>query len=317
MTIPLLDEAQILHQLKQKKNPFFTDYYAFYSSWLGGIITDPHLMLLPMDDHLAHRGDGVFEGIKVIDRGIYMLDDHLDRLFYSAENIALDSTWNATTLKDILLETLRVANKNDAMVRIFLSRGPGHFTVNPYDSVGAQLYIVIHQLHIVPEKKYQNGVAIGKSKMTSKPSWLARIKSCNYLPNVLMKKEAVDRQLDFVIGIDEEDNVTESATENVMMVDKNGVIVIPKLDSILKGITMMRACELAREAGFKTEIRPIHISELTTAREIMMAGTTLNILPVTAFEKTVIGDGKPGTMAKKLNELILEDSRSGSKRTVF
>ncbi len=317
MTTPVIDEAKIFETLQKNKNPFFDEYYAFYSTWFGGIIKNPRMMLLPLDDHMVHRGDGVFEAIKAVNRSVYLLDEHLERLYLSAEKISLQPSLNLEQLREIVLETLRVADKNDAMIRIFLSRGPGNFSVSPYDSVASQFYVVIHKLSHPAAEKYEKGVVIGKSNVYFKPSWMAQIKSCNYLPNVLMRKEAIDRKLDFVIGTDEEGYITESATENVMIVDKEGVIVHPKLDNILKGTTMLRTCELAREQGFTTKVKSISMSDLQSAREVIVTGTTLNVMPVVKFENENIGTGQPGPVAKKLQELILEDINMGKKGTRY
>ena len=132
-----------------------------------------------------------------------------------------------------------------------------------------------------------------------------------------MKKEAIDRQLDFVISTDIHGHIAESATENIMIVDQNGLIVHPKLDYILMGTTMVRACELARENGFTTEVRSISVQDLLSAREVMITGTSLNILPVVQFENHQIGDGKPGTIARKLNKLMLNDIENGTRGTTF
>ena len=219
MTIPVIDDSQILENLKAQQNPFFKDYYAFYSSWFGGITKNPYLMLLPIDDHMVHRGDGIFEGLKAVGRSVYLLEEHLQRLARSAEKIQLQLPFSLEKIREILLETLRAANKSDVMIRIYVSRGPGNFNANPYESVGPQLYVAISRLTYPSAEKYVQGVSIGQSAILAKPPWQAQIKSCNYLLNVLMKKEAVDRGFDFVVGIDHRGGVTESATENIMMVD--------------------------------------------------------------------------------------------------
>ena len=317
MTIPVINEEQVFKNIMERENPFFDEYYAFYSSWSGGIVKNPRMMLLPMDDHMVHRGDGVFEAMKAEARSVYLLDEHMQRLFTSAEKIALQSPVEFEQMKAMVLETLCVANQNDASIRIFLSRGPGNFSANPYDSVKSQLYIVITQLKVPPREHYESGVFIGMSHVPTKSSWMAQVKSCNYLPNVMMKKEAVDRCLDFVVAVDEQGNMTESATENIMIVDQKGTLVHPLLDYILKGTTMMRVCELARESGMATEERSISIKDLQLAREVIITGTSLNVLPVVKFEDCKIGNGKPGPVAKKLNELIINDIEGGTHSTPF
>ncbi len=317
MTIPILNEKEIVAKLQTQKNPFFSEYYAFYSSWFGGIVKDPCMMLLPIDDHMVHRGDGVFEAMKAVARSVYLMDEHLHRLCNSAEKIALKLPVDIKKIKAIVLETLRAANQDNAIIRIFLSRGPGGFSVNPYDSIDTQLYVIITKLGAPPPEKYTAGTVIGKSHIPSKSSWMAQVKSCNYLSNVLMKKEAVDRNLDFVISIDAEGHITESATENILIVDQNHTLIHPPLDSILKGTTMVRTCELAREHGMTTAVKAISLNELQTAREVIITGTGLNVLPVVKFEDTTIGNGTPGPIAKKLQELMLHDIAKSGRGTAF
>jgi 4-amino-4-deoxychorismate lyase len=317
MPTTIIDEAQAIENMMTRENPYHEQYFAFYSSWLGGIVKNPRLMLIPIDDHMVHRGDGVFEAMKSVGRKIYLMDEHLERLFLSAEKIALVPPVDIIEMKNIILETLQAANQNDAVIRLYLSRGPGGFTVNPYDSLSPQLYIVITALKPPPHEKYQKGATVGKSELFSKPSWMAQIKSCNYLPNVLMKKEAVDRGLDYVVGTDKQGHITESATENILIVDGNGIIVHPPFQYILKGTTMLRACELARENNMPTDIRPITLQDIESAQEVMIAGTTQNIIPVVQFESLKISNGTPGPIATKLCVLMVEDIKKGSRSVSY
>lgn len=317
MIIPLIDSKDVFSQLQNKTHPYLEEYYAFYSSWFGGIIKNSPMMLIPIDDHMVHRGDGVFEAMKAVSRSIYLLEEHLNRLFLSAERIALEIPVSFDEMKEIVIQTLRIADKTDALVRIFVSRGPGSFSVCPYDSIGSQVYVVITKLTTPAAEKYEQGVILGKSAIPVKAPWFAQIKTCNYLANVLMKKEAVDRSLDFVVGVDERGYITESATENVMIVDANGLLVYPLLDTILKGTIMMRACELADENGIKTESRLISIADLLSAREVMIAGTSLNVLPAVQFEGQKIGNGRPGLLTQKILRLIQEDVETGPRRTAY
>ncbi|SRR5579883_349025 len=317
MRIPIIDESNFIQKIKSRKNPFFAEYHAFYSSWFGGIVKNPEMMLLPMDDHMVHRGDGIFEAMKAVNRSVYLMEEHLERLFDSAEKISLNLPFDVNHVKEIILETLRFANQDNASIRVFISRGPGNFSVNPYDSIEPQLYVIVIPLKSPLPEKYIHGVTVGKSEIPIKSSWMNQVKSCNYLPNVLMKKEAVDRGFDFIIGIDSDGRVTEGPTENIMIVDHNETIIHPPLNNILKGITMVRVCELARENGMKTEIKSISLADVKSATEVMITGTSLNVIPVVKFEKGVIGTGHPGAIAKKLNKLIINDIESGKHGISF
>lgn len=317
MEIPLINDNTFAEKLKSLTNPFFKDYYAFYSSWFGGITTNPQLMLLPIDDHMVHRGDGVFDAMKAVNRSVYLMDEHLERLFASAAKIGLKSPVTLQEMKEIILATLRVANKDNAMIRVFISRGPGNFSVNPYDSIQSQIYVVVAKLTALTPDKYKEGVAIGKSSIPTKSSWMAQVKSCNYLSNVLMKKESIDRGLAFTIGIDSEGYLTEGATENILIVDQKGTIVHPPLETILKGTTLMRVNELARKNGIPTDLRCISIDDLQSAAEVMMTGTTIGILPVVKFEDINIGNGLPGPITQQMRSLLMAEIERGDHGVSF
>jgi 4-amino-4-deoxychorismate lyase len=314
MSIPILNENDLIREIHATQNPFYPQYYAFYSSWYNGIIQNPKMMLIPIDDHMVHRGDGVFEAVKAEYGAVYLLDEHLERLFCSAEKISLKPCFSREHMKNIILETLHAANHPDAMIRVYLSRGPGNFSVNPYDSVGSQFYVVVTQLKAPSEKQYNDGVIIGKSTIPCKDPWMAQIKSCNYLYNVLMKKEAVDRGFEYVIGLDHEGYIAEGFTENIMIVDEAGRLAYPKLNGILKGITMMRACELASEQGIEVVERPILLEELIHAKEVMMTGTSIDVLPVSRFEESFI---PLGPIANELRKKMRLDIQNGPRKTLF
>jgi 4-amino-4-deoxychorismate lyase len=296
------------------------NYLAMYSSWLGGIVTDPALMLLPIDDHMVHRGDGVFEAIKVINGGVYLLEEHLDRLTVSASKIDLKIPWSKSELKELILETCRAAftharaDKGQTFtLRLFVSRGPGSFGPSPYDTVGSQFYCILTKAAKISEQKYSSGVSIGKSLIPVKPLWYPTVKSCNYLPNVLMKKESVDRKLDFTVSYTEDGFVAEGSTENIFILDRKGILKHPGLDYVLKGTMLARLFDLA-EAHTKIPVQrsvDISESELLTASGIFMAGTTMDILPVTEYEGKKI---KIPEEFAKLHQLLKQDQIPGSKK---
>lgn len=268
-------------------------------------------MVLPMDDHMVHRGDGVFEAIKAVDRKVFLLNAHLERLEISAARIAIALPFPIQKIQEIILQTLKVANQPNVLIRLFVARGPGGFTTNPYDSVGSQLYIAITELKNPKAELYETGAKIGRSHVPIKDPSMAQVKSCNYLPNVLMKKEAVDRKLDFTIGFDSKNFVAESSTENIAIVDKRGTLVHPHFENILRGTTMLRAFELAKTVGIPTEQRNFTEQEIHEAQEVMMIGTTLDVLPVTEFEGQKINGGKVGPVSRQLLQVVREDIKLG------
>lgn len=311
MSRSVLAADEFLKRILNQEVGTRSSYKACYLSSVDAFVTDPRLMLIGLDDHMVHRGDGIFEALKVVSQKPYLLTEHLERLQRSAEFLSMNLPWSILELSELVKETLEVSKLDNAIMRIFVSRGTGSFSPNPYDCKSLGLSIVATEFKSVPAEKYQTGVKIGKSKIEPKPAFWSKIKSCNYLPNVLMKKESVDRGLDFTIGFDEAGFLTESSTENIIMIDKNGRLCRPFLDRILKGCTMTRVMDLAKTSQVLPEVVECHMSEhdILDAQEVMMVGTTLDVLPVTEFEGRKIGDGKVGALTKKLNELLIQDQQ--------
>lgn len=315
MNIPLLSSEEILKKLSLYSYEQKKTYFAMYSSWYGGITKDPSLMMVPVDDHLVHRGDGVFEAMKYVHGKVYLLNEHLDRLETSSKQLGIEWPLTRAQMAEMIHEVVRISQASEALIRLFLSRGPGGFTTNPYESVGTQVYCIVTQLKPMAEQKYQDGASIGRSQILPKEPWFATIKSCNYLPNVLMKKEAVDRKLDFTVGFDSDSYVTEGSTENIILVNAQNELVRPPLRQILRGTTMMRVLHLAEDLVHQKQLarvteKLLHEKDILAAKEVMMVGTTLDVLPVTEYEGQKIGEGKAGFIAKTLRRFVLEDMKT-------
>lgn len=307
MKISILTKEEILNQLETARRKSPQPYLAMYSSWLGGIVTDLELMLIPIDDHLVHRGDGVFEAIKFYDRRLYLGNEHLDRLLSSAEKISLPIPYKKEEIRNLVVETLKAAKTDNAIVRMFVSRGPGGFGPSPYDSCGSQLYIVITSPKPFDPKKYDTGVSVGISKIVMKDKFFATAKTCNYLPNVLMKKESVDNKWDFSVNVSPEGFVGESATENIALISQNNEFLIPSFKYTLRGTTLLRMMTLAKPHCKLVKEQDLTVKDFLNAKEILMCGTTMGFVGVTEFDGKKIGDGKPGAFAKKFSELFKED----------
>lgn len=309
----VLSESQVLSELRKKSQTSSRgNYLAMYSSWLGGIVTDPTFMLVPIDDHIVHRGDGVFEAFRSLSGQLVEMEAHLDRLEHSAHSIDLKLPFARQRILEICQELLGMAPQDtDVLFRLYVSRGPGGFTTNPYESVGSQLYIVMTRFQVPKSFQYEKGVKAGKSRVLAKPSPYSQIKSCNYLPNVMMKKEAVDLRLDYTLCFTDKGELAEGSTENVMIVTKKGEVLAPLFDYTLKGTTLNRLmgllhAEVKREDSLirKVSLYRLGVKDIDEAAEIMMIGTTIGVLPVTEWEGKVVGDGVPGPVFQKCHQLM-------------
>ncbi len=289
-------------------------YAAMYSSWFGGIVTDPNLMMIPIDDHGFHRGDAVFEAAKAVGGKIYALDRHLERMHVSASKIGIQMP---SDLRDIAIETTKASGLKDCILRYYVSRGPGGFTTNPYETQGSQTYLVITPLTPPSAAKYENGVTAKTSAVKIKEGFFSTVKSCNYLPNVMMKKEALDAGVDFTVSIDDHGVLAEGSTENFAIVTKDGRFLVPSFERTLRGITLIRAMELAKEnSELKSLLNGVEQGSVTLkdvyeAREAMFLGTTLDCIACTQYDGRTIGSGKRGEVAAAFQRALLNDIEQG------
>lgn len=321
-SLRVLNFAEALETLADRDMSHTSGYLAMYSSWYGGIITDPRLMMIPVDDHIVHRGDGVFEAIKCFGGSVYTLDRHLARLWKSAELVHMPMPVTQAAMSEIICATVRAAKTDEALIRLYVSRGPGGFTTNPYECIGSQLYVVITALKHPALEKYENGVTLKTSSIPIKEGYFANVKSCNYLHNVLMKKEAVDAGVDFTVALDENEFLAEGSTENFFVLTQKNELLVPRFDRTLRGVTLTRLMELAQSLVVAGDLKRIEHADLKLedayrAREAYMSSTTMDLLPVIKYDGNEIGGGKPGPMFKKLLALLRSDIESGDGVRTF
>jgi branched-chain amino acid aminotransferase len=175
---------------------------------------------------------------------------------------------------------------------------------------------VVTTLQRPPSEKYEQGATLRTSSIPVKPTFFAGVKSCNYLPNVLMKKEAVVAGVDYTVSLDERGFLAEGPTENIGIVTAQKELLVPRFDRILRGTTVTRALELARglvASGDLARILEADISPLQAreAAEIMVFGTTFDVLPIVEYDGHAIGSGQPGPIAARLRTLVGNDMRCG------
>ena len=313
------DEA--IARLRKAVHPKAANFYAMYSSVIGGIVTDPALMGVPLDDHMVHRGHAVFDTAILANGLLYQLDQHLDRLARSAEMARIPLPFPVPRLRQIVIDTAAASARREASVRYWLSAGPGGFGLSPAECVGSSFYVVIFVAELYPESFYSEGLKVVTSTVPIKPPFFARVKSTNYLPNVLVVLEAKDHGADNGIFIDERGMVAEGSNMNVAFVTRDRAFRHPPFDAILSGITVQRVLQLARRLVRQGELRDIHVGDVSVAEgraaaEMMLIGSSIKVAPVVRWDGQPIGDGRPGPITKKLLELWREDVRSATDQLV-
>ncbi len=302
----IVDSQTYLDRMLSLPRPGGDKVLAFYEHRVGFICKDPALMLLPLDDHLVHRGDGVFETLKYVDGRLYQLREHVERMERSANAIDLTPPCPFSQLEELIVALAKAGEEHTGLLRVLLGRGAGGFGIDPKECPESSLYIATYRYTPRADAIYERGVSAIRASIPAKQTYLAKIKSIDYLPNVLMKKEANAKGADFPLCFDEKGFLAEGATENVCIVDENGVFVIPEMTNSLTGTTLMRALELAPQ---EMEVRYHTISEdeIYNAREFIILGTTADALSIVQYNGKPIGNGVPGPVSKGLREKLKKD----------
>lgn len=312
-----------LGRLKSSAKPQWSNYLGFYSSWLGGYFKEPWAMMVPMDDHGFHRGDGVFEAVRIHERAYFDLPSHLKRLINSAQRIGLKPFASLEDLQMIVLELARRCDASSGILRLYMTRGPGGFSPNPEESTGTQLYAAITGLKPPVRERYTQGVKCMTSETGAKDPFYTGIKSLNYLQNVLMRKECFDQGYDFAVCFDAQGVLCEGATENVMVIAAGGEMIVPRFDYTLKGTTVSLVLRIAADQPEKYGVKSVRHGDLThhdlaTAREAAFVGTTLGVLPIASLDGRPIGEGRGGPVCLALNdELMRRMAMDPAVRTQF
>lgn len=317
----VLSFDQALAGLRRAVHANGGNFYAMYSSVFGGIVTDPALMLLPLDDHMVHRGHAVFDTATLTHGMLYQLDAHLDRLLRSAESARIGLPVPRQQLRQIILDTAAASGKRDGSVRYWLSAGPGGFGLGPAECIGSSFYVIVFRQEAYPESYYSAGVKVVTSQVPIKPPLFARIKSTNYLPNVLVVLEAKDHRADNGIFIDQRGMVAESSNMNVAFVTNARVFRHPPFDAILSGVTVQRVLHFAERLVRQGELKDIRLADIPVSEgrqssEMMLIGSSIKVAPVVQWDGHPIGDGKPGPITTKLLEMWNEDARSATDQLV-
>lgn len=313
------DEA--IARLRASAHPKSANYYAMYSSVLGGIVTDPALMVVPLDDHMVHRGHAVFDTAILANGMLYQLDQHLERFLRSAEMARIPLPFPLAQLRQIVIDTAAASGRRDASVRYWLSAGPGGFGLAPGECIASSFYVIVFVAEFYPDSLYSRGLKVVTSTVPIKPPFFARVKSTNYLPNVLVVLEAKDRGADNGVFVDERGRVAESSNMNVAFVTRDRIFRHPPFDAILSGITVQRLLTLARRLVASGDLKDVRVGEISldeghAAAEMMLVGSSVKVAPVVEWDGKPIGDGKPGPIARKLLELWREDVRTASDQLV-
>jgi len=264
---------------------------------------------VPMDMatvHIEDRGyqfaDGVYEGITVKDGKLVDLEPHLDRLERSLRELKIHMPMARAPMEIVFKETVRRNRLQDAFLYIQVTRGVARRD-HPFPAGAVStLVVTARRLDLAGIKaRAETGI-----KVSSQPDirWgRCDVKSISLLPNILAKQAAREAGGFEAVLYDAEGNVTEGSSTNIWMVTADGTLITRSTDdNILPGITRATLMAIARELQMKVETRAFTLDEAKSAAEMFLTSSTSCAMPIVQFDDAVIGDGTPGTAAKRLAE---------------
>ncbi len=272
--------------------------------WINGKLCDKSEAKISVFDHGLLYGDGVFEGIRIYASRVFRLREHIDRLYESARHILLEIPLNREQMMQAVLDTVKANAKQDGYIRLVVTRGAGSLGLDPHKCSDPQVIIIVDDITLYPAEFYDKGLhVITASIIRNHPNALnPRIKSLNYLNNILAKIEAVSAGCQEAIMLNHNGEVAECTGDNIFIV-KHGVLRTPHMVAgILEGVTRNAILELARAAKITVQEMALTRHDVYSADECFLTGTAAEVAPVVQCDGRPIGNGKPGPVTRQLRE---------------
>ena len=272
--------------------------------YINGKLVPQEQATVSVFDHGLLYGDGVFEGLRSYYGTVFRLEKHVRRLYESAQAICLTIPMLQKEMCDAICQTVTINEIDDGYVRALVTRGAGTLGLDPNRCGDPQIIIIADAIALYPNELYEKGLEIVTvSVIRNHPAALnPRIKSLNYLNNILAKIEGLKAGCVESLMLNHKGEVAECTGDNIFLV-RDGSLLTPPLDAgILGGITREAVIELATDAGI--EVSPVALTkhDVYVADECFLTGTAAEVIPVVKVDGRTIGAGKPGPITLNLKE---------------
>jgi len=274
------------------------------SIWMDGRLVPREQAVVSVFDHGLLYGDGIFEGIRVYNRRIFRLEQHLDRLWDSAKALALEIPMDRAAMADALRATVKANEKSEGYIRLVVTRGTGDLGLDPTKCPKATVIIIVTDIQVYPAELYTRGIKVitSATRQVSHEAFDPRVKSLNYLKNVLAKIDANRTGAQEAIMLNADGFVGECTADNLFVV-KHGTLLTPSpQDGALEGITRGALLELAGEARVPAREQRLTRFDVYTADECFLSGTGAEVMPIAEVDGRKIGTTTPGPVTKRLSE---------------
>ena len=279
--------------------------------YINGTLYDKEDAKISVYDHGLLYGDGVFEGMRVYGGKVFRMPEHLERLWNSAKAIWLEIPMTPETLGQAVDQTVQANGIEDGYVRLVVTRGVGTLGLDPNRCAQPQVIIIADYITLYPREYYEQGLHIVTvSTIRNHPAALSpRIKSLNYLNNILAKIEGLQAGCVEALMLNQKGEVAECTGDNIFLVRK-GELLTPSVEAgILEGITRAVVIELARELKIPVRETPLTKHDVYIADECFLTGSAAELVPVTKVDSRKIGDGVPGPITLRLLDRFHEVTR--------
>ena len=280
--------------------------------YISGSFFDKEDAKVSVYDHGLLYGDGVFEGIRSYGGKVFRMAEHLERLWDSAKAIRLQIPISPEEMAQAIQRTLAANEISDGYIRVVVTRGVGTLGLDPNRCSDPQVIIITDRIALYPEEYYRQGLEIVTvSTVRNHPAALSpRIKSLNYLNNILAKIEGQQAGCSEALMLNTKGEVAECTGDNVFLVRKGRLLTPPCEAGILEGITRDAVIQLAREAAIGVVEVPLTKHDVYIADECFLTGTAAEVVPVVRVDSRPIGDGAPGPITQELSRRFHELTRS-------
>jgi branched-chain amino acid aminotransferase len=270
--------------------------------WIDGELKPREQATVSVFDHGLLYGDGIFEGLRIYSRRCFRLEQHLDRLYDSAKALALEIPLDRPAMIEALRATARANAKDDAYVRLVVTRGVGDLGLDPTKCPRPSVIIIVTDIQVYPPELYARGIRVitSATRQVSHEAFDPRVKSLNYLKNVLAKIDAQRAGAQEAILLNAEGFIGECTADNLFVV-KNGTLATPSpQDGALGGITRGALLDLAGEARIPAAEQRLTRYDVYTADECFLSGTGAEVMPIAEVDGRRIGTATPGSVTKRL-----------------
>jgi branched-chain amino acid aminotransferase len=253
-------------------------------------------------DHGLLYGDGVFEGLRSYSGRVFRLDEHLDRLYASARAICLEIPLAKEVVAKAVIDTLAANKLSDGYVRLVVTRGAGSLGLDPNRTKHPQVIVIADTIALYPREHYEKGLRIvtAATQRTQSAALSPRIKSLNYLNNIMAKLEGLQAGCVEALMLNHKGEVAECTGDNIFVVRGTKLLTPPPDAGILEGITRNAVMELAYAAGIDCREQTLVRHDLYTADECFLTGTAAEVIPVVEIDGRTIGAGVPGPITARL-----------------